>query len=338
MPQSAFQSELPPHFYEQKRVVGLGEILWDCHAEGRQLGGAPANFAVMAARLGDHGILASRLGVDAPGKEAHDVLAGLPLDLNFLQTDTEHATGLARISYEQSALSQASRAALSPRYEILQPAAWDFLDFSPSWRSLAGAAHAVCFGTLAQRSPRSRNTIQKFLAATPPECVRVFDVNLRPPFFEAAMLRDSLALTTLLKMNEQETPHILTLLDAPARVAHLPLEHAAHYLLDTFPGLQLVCITLGRAGSLLVTRDGRHRHPGLPIRPVDTVGAGDAFTAALLHYYLEGASLAILNEAGNRWGAWVASQRGAIPPLDAATLAANAKTIAGLGQQPPHAL
>jgi fructokinase len=337
MPRRARQSEPSPllYEYEQKRVVGLGEILWDCHPEGRQLGGAPANFAVMAARLGDHGILASRLGVDDAGKDAHDVLAGLPLDLNFLQTDTEHATGLARVSHARppsgQAFPSAPSSALSPIYEILQPAAWDFLDFSPSWRMLAAAAHAVCFGTLAQRSPRSRKTIQQFLAATQPECVRVFDVNLRPPFFDAPTLRESLAQATLLKMNHDEVPQLLSLLEAPSRFASLPLPHAAHYLLDTFSTLELVCITLGGAGSLLVTRHDQHRHPGLPCRAIDTVGAGDAFTAALVHYYLEGAPLATLNEAGNRWGAWVASQPGAIPPLDAATLAANAKAIAGAG-------
>ncbi|ACO33184.1 MULTISPECIES: PfkB family carbohydrate kinase [Acidobacterium] len=330
MPQRAPQSEPSSLLYEQKRVIGLGEILWDCHPEGRQLGGAPANFAVMAARLGDHGILASRLGVDDAGKDAHDELACLPLDLNFLQTDTEHPTGLARVIYKRHAHGQALNSA-NPSYEIPQPAAWDFLDFSPSWRSLAGAAHAVCFGTLAQRNPHSRKTIQQFLTATQPECLRVFDVNLRPPFFDAPMLRDSLAHTTLLKMNHKEAPQLLALLQAPARFASLPLQHAAHYLLDAFPALQLVCITLGSAGSLLVTHSDQHHHPGLHSRAIDTVGAGDAFTAALVHYYLDGAPLPILNEAGNRWGAWVASQRGAIPPLDAATLSANAQAIAAAG-------
>jgi fructokinase len=258
------------------------------------------------------------------------VLAGLPLDLSFLQTDTEHPTGLARVSHARPPSGEASPSALSPSYDILQPAAWDFLDFSPSWRLLAAAAHAVCFGTLAQRNPRSRKTIQQFLAATQPECVRVFDVNLRPPFFDAPTLRESLAQATLLKMNHDEVPQLLSLLEAPSRFASLPLPHAAHYLLDTFSTLELVCITLGGAGSLLVTRDDQHRHPGLPCRAIDTVGAGDAFTAALVHYYLDGASLPTMNEAGNRWGAWVASQPGAIPPLDAATLAANAQAIASI--------
>ncbi len=328
MSQSTPQPATAPLVYEQQRVVGIGELVWDCHPEGRQLGGAPANFVVMAARLGDHGILASRLGVDDPGKEAHEVLAGLPVDLNFLQTDTEHATGLVRVSYSRSSPGSV----LDPQYNIPQPAAWDFLNFSAPWRALAASAHAVCFGTLAQRHAKSRQIIHEFLAATQPECVRVFDVNLRPPFYDGPMLRESLALTTLLKMNEQEAPRILSLLNAPPRLANLSLEHAAHYLLEAFPGLQLVCITLGGAGSLLVTRDQQHRHPGLPTRTVDTIGAGDAFTAALLHYYLEGACLPVLNEAGNRWGAWAASHRGAIPPLDAATLASNAQAIAAAGR------
>jgi fructokinase len=93
----------------------------------------------------------------------------------------------------------------------------------------------------------------------------------------------------------------------------------ARRLLERYP-LELVCITLGAHGSLLVTRRGQHRHHGLAATVKDTVGAGDAFTAALTHYYLEGAPLAVLNEAGNRWGAWVASQAGGMPPLKAETL------------------
>lgn len=312
----------PPVLYEQKRVVGLGELVWDYHPGGKALGGAPANFVVMAARLGDHGILASRIGVDDAGKEALAVLAEMPVDLNYLQSDVEHATGTVRVVHDGS----------EPQYNITQPVAWDFLDFTPQWRELAESAHAVCFGTLAQRHPRSRQSIQAFLAATQPECVRVFDANLRQSFYDAAVLRDSLGMTTLLKMNEHEVPRILALLEDTARNAHRIPENAADRLLHNFPALQLVCITLGGEGSLLVTREEQHRHYGVHSNVADTVGAGDAFTAALVHYYLDGAPLPMLNEAGNRWGAWVASQRGAIPALDAETLAGNAQAIAKVGQ------
>ena len=328
MPHAA--SSNAPIVYRQKRVVGLGELLWDHVGNESRLGGAPTNFAVMAARLGDHGILASRVGVDEAGKRALDVLAELPLDLNFLQTDSEHATGAARVVFDQKR---------EPRYEFPSPAAWDYLDFSPQWRELAKSADAVCYGTLAQRNPRSRKTIHAFLAATRPDCLRVFDVNLRQAVIDPAILRDSLAAATLVKLNEEEALRILNLLDLPqqgsATHAHTPkpsLSQIAHLLLREFHSLKLVCITLGEAGSLLVNRHAQHRHHGVSGLVADTVGAGDAFTGALVHYYLDRATLPVLNEAGNRWGAWVASQHGAVPPLDAETLAGNAKAIAEAGQ------
>jgi fructokinase len=316
--------------YRQKIVVGLGEILWDCVGHQRRLGGAPANFAVMAARLGDHGVLATRIGVDDEGKTALDVLSGLPLDLNYLQTDAEHRTGQARVVFDHNK---------DAHYEFPSPAAWDFLDFSPHWRELAGETDAVCYGTLAQRHPRARKTIHAFLAATPQDCLRVFDVNLRQSAIEPGILRDSLAAATLVKLNEHEAARILSLLRPAQRgTAHpsadlpgtdqLNLTQIAQRLLREFPSLKMVCITLGGEGSLLVTRHASHRHLGIEGAVVDTVGAGDAFTGALVHYYLDGAPLPVLNEAGNRWGAWVASQRGAVPPLDAETLAANARAIA----------
>ena len=320
---------IEPTIYRQKVVIGLGEILWDCVGHQRRLGGAPANFAVMAARLGDHGVLASRVGVDEEGKQALDVLAGFPLDLNYLQTDAEHRTGEARLVFDQKR---------DAHYEFPSPAAWDFLDFSPHWRELASQADAVCFGTLAQRHPRARKTIHAFLAATQPACLRVFDVNLRQAAIDAAIVRESLAAATLVKLNEHEAARILSLLHsaqsgtARAGADSLPLTQTAQRLLQDYPLLKMVCITLGDEGSLLVTRHASHRHYGIAGTVIDTVGAGDAFTGALVHYCLDGAPLTVLNEAGNRWGAWVASQRGAVPPLDAVTLYGNAKAIAKAGK------
>jgi fructokinase len=305
----------------QKRVAGIGELVWDRMPEGDRLGGAPANFVVMAARLGDHGIVASRIGADALGQRAFDILADLPVDLEYLQTDAEYPTGAVNVSFDHS----------TPQYEILQPASWDFLDFNSQWRALARSVDAVCFGTLGQRHPHARKAIHAFLDCTTEECLRVFDVNLRRPFFDAQTLHASMPAVNLLKMNDEEAPRILSLLGAPpaatANISESSLFKDAQWLLNEFPQLELVCITLGAAGSLLVNRREYHRHPGLPCTVKDSVGAGDAFTAALVHYALEGAPLAVLNEAGNRWGSWVASQPGAMPPLDAATLAGIAQAI-----------
>lgn len=293
---------------QPKLIVGLGELLWDLLPTGKQLGGAPANFAVMSARLGNHGVIASRVGCDAMGAAAHDYLAPLPADLSYLQTDDKHATGSVSVTLKDG----------QPEYVFHQPVAWDFLDFTAEWRALARRADAVCFGTLAQRYDVSRAAIRSFLAVTREDCVRVFDVNLRTPFYDVQVLVDSLECTTLLKLNEIEMPVVMSLLRlaescAPDKASILK---CARLLLDRFP-LKLICMTMGSQGSLLVTREAHHRHHGIATDIADTVGAGDAFTAALVRFYLQGAPLAVLNEAGNRWGSWVASHRGAMPALPA---------------------
>ncbi len=298
---------------EQRVVVGLGELLWDLLPEGARLGGAPANFAVMAGRLGDRAVVASRVGADALGNQAVDALEALPAESGFLQCDTEYATGTVTVAIRDG----------EPEYTIHEPAAWDRLTLTPEWRELARAADAVCFGTLAQRAEASRGTIRAFLDETRRECLRVFDVNLRAPFWSGEVLRDSLGRATILKLNAGELPHVLVGTGACPYPTEAQDEDAllrgARRLLEQYP-VEMVCITMGARGSLLVTRKGHDRHYGLETRVQDTVGAGDAFTAALTHYYLEGAPLAVLNEAGNRWGAWVASQPGGMPAMKAETL------------------
>ncbi len=309
---------------EPKLVVGLGELLWDLLPEGKQLGGAPANFSVMSARLGNRAVIASRLGEDELGREALARLAALPAEVGAIQPDAKHPTGSVSVTLTEG----------QAEYLIHEPVAWDFLEFTPEWKKLAAEADAVCFGTLAQRQPVTRKTIHAFLAATRRECVRVFDVNLRKPFYTRGVMEDSLAKATILKLNDAEMPEVLRLLrleggettetqDASA------LRKGARALMDEFP-VQLVCVTMGGSGSLLVGREGFDRHQGLPIHVADTIGAGDAFTAALTSYYLQGAPLATLNEAGNRWGSWVASRAGAMPPLPEETRASIERAIAAV--------
>ncbi len=300
-------------------IVGLGELLWDLLPGGRQLGGAPANFAMMASRLGAHGIIASRMGEDELGRAALAMLASMPIDTRYLQRDNTQPTGSVSVELVGG----------QPSYTIHEPVAWDALELTLAWRELAGRADAVCFGGLAQRDARSRETIHAFLAETRPECVRIFDVNFRKPFVNEEVVRASLQRATILKLNDGEMPDLLAFAGLPQapegeteadQVRVDWLARSAQRLLEAWP-MRMVAITLGARGSLLVTREHVARHPGVTTKVADTVGAGDAFTAALTTYYLQApgkldaAALALLNEAGNRWGAWVASQAGAMPQL-----------------------
>jgi fructokinase len=308
-------------------ILGLGELLWDMLPDGPRLGGAPANFTVMAGQLGSHAALLSRIGRDDPGRTAVDRLDPLPADASFLQVDPTHETGRVTVYFEDG----------QPRYTIHQPAAWDFLELTDEWVKLAERADALCFGSLAQRCIESRQTIQTLVAQSSAACIRIFDVNLRAPFYSGEVIQESLELATVVKMNDAEVPLVLGLLGLPVEEApaidelHVldALRQGAVRLLAEFPALSMVAVTRGAQGSLLVTREEWHAHAGIQVRVADTIGAGDAFTAALTHYMLRGADLATLNEAGNRWGAWVASQVGAMPELPDEVRAGIAAVIEG---------
>lgn len=287
-------------------VIGLGELLWDLLPKGKQLGGAPANFAYMAALLGDRSVVASRVGDDRLGQEALWHLKSHGLDVSHVQRDVEHPTGAVKVELDTKGQAE---------YNFVADVAWDFMEFSEDWISLARSTHAVCFGSLAQRNSVSRAAIKSFLCAIPSFAIGIFDVNLRPPHFSGEVLRDSARFAKVLKLNNDEFPRFLELMQCPLKDSQRTDVSAARWLCKEF-GIQLVCITRGPNGSLLVTPSSEDEHPGFRVKIADTVGAGDAFTATMLHHALRGSSLATINDAANRMGAWVASQEGAMPTPD----------------------
>ena len=284
------------------RIVGLGELLWDLLPDGKKLGGAPANFAFHARSLGDEGLVASRIGTDALGREIGARLAELGLPGQYVQEDPGRPTGTVQVILDPQGM---------PTYTITPEVAWDYLSWSPELAELAGTVDAVCFGSLAQRSPTARGTIRRFLAATPRDALRLFDVNLRQSWYSAAVLRESLLTSGIVKLNDAELPVVLRTLGLPADDG---LPAGCRRLREAF-GLRLVCLTLGAEGSLLVGPAGELANPGVPVQVADTIGAGDAFTAVLCHHWLRGSSLERIGEAANRYGAWVAGQVGATPAV-----------------------
>ena len=284
-------------------VVGLGELLWDIFSEGKQLGGAPANFAYMTSLLGDRGIVASRVGEDELGREARQRLQSLGLQTDFVQMDADRPTGTVTVDVDPAG---------QPTFTIATSVAWDDFAWAPEWRALAQQADAVCFGSLAQRCASSRGTIRSFLKSVRPGTTRIFDVNLRQKFYSAEVLSESAALAEIIKVNHEELPVIAKLLGLPFTYDEM---RAAQWLRETY-GSKLVCITRGAKGSIVVGEDEISEHSGYRVFVADTVGAGDAFTAALVYHYLRHASVSTLNEAANRMGAWVASQTGATPTAD----------------------
>jgi fructokinase len=288
-------------------VVGLGELLWDVFPQGKQLGGAPANFAYITSLLGDSGIVASRLGDDSLGREAQEKLQRLGLKTRFVQLDSEHPTGTVNVQLDEKG---------QPQFHITESVTWDYLEWTAQWQALAAQADAVCFGSLAQRCQASRETIRAFIKNLRPGAARVFDVNLRQNFYSEEVVSESLRCCDVFKVNEEELPRVMQLLGMP----HVNDESSAAQLKTRYR-LKLVCVTRGAEGSFLLGDCGTHQHPGLQVDVKDTVGAGDALTASLTHCYLRRTSLAKMNEVANRVAAWVASQAGGTPVADASKLA-----------------
>jgi fructokinase len=288
-------------------VVGLGELIWDVFPEGRRLGGAPSNFAYLSRLLGAEAAVASRVGRDPLGAEAIEKLSRAGVSTEYIQHDDSHPTGTVGVRICEGG---------EPLFNVNENSAWDYLEWTPEWEKLAAGTGVVCFGTLGQRHPAARATVTRFLEATGAGALRLFDVNLRHSFFTPEMLARSLALSTVVKLNAEElsaAAHMLSLSAAGERAT-------AEALLERF-GLDLVAVTRGAGGSLLVAREGADEHAGFPARVADTIGCGDAFAAALARCRRRGATLALSNDIANRVGAWVSTQVGATPEADPATVA-----------------
>ncbi len=282
--------------HENYNIIGFGEILWDLLPDGKQLGGAPANFAYVSSQLGNHGIVLSRVGDDELGRAILDELRSKNLSTDNIQIDEKHQTGIVNVSLDGG----------QPSYEIVENVAWDFLKLSDEWRKIAETSDAVCFGSLAQRNPVSQKTICEFINLT--KKLRIFDVNLRQQFFSPKVLRKSLNLANVVKLNHEELPIIAEMFE----IKTINPIKTAQRLLAQF-GLKLICVTRGANGSFLVTKKEISENAGLKIQVKDTIGAGDAFTAALAHGILRRWQLNEINEFANKVGAFVASNTGAMP-------------------------
>jgi fructokinase len=282
-------------------VIGIGEILWDVFPDGPRFGGAPANFACSVAELASGQIdvyMAGGVGADDLGRRAIEALQLHGVDKSCVAV-VDRPTG--QVLVELDAVGQAS-------YEFAADAAWDNVAWSDGLQQLAARADAVSFSTLGQRSEISRQTIQRFVRATPTKCLRVLDINLRPPFWNEEIVMQSLRLANVLKLNDAELSVLAEMLGWSGADHEL-----LQQLVDRF-SLQLAALTRGAAGALLLRESGEQSDlPGQPTVVVDTVGTGDSFTAALVIGLLSGLPLATINAWGNRIAAFVSSQPGATP-------------------------
>ena len=275
-------------------VVGLGEILWDVFPTEAHLGGAPANFACHAAALGDDAWIVSAVGHDELGDRA----------LEQLRANGVHCEYVARSDRPTGRVDVTIDAAGKASYEFAADCAWDHIH-SEGEQELQQHCGAICFGSLAQRSPRSRGTIRDFLSDAP-QALRMFDVNLRQEFYDRDVIEASLRLASAVKLNEDELPIVAEL----CRVWGPDQRAMLRGLVESFD-LRLAALTCGPAGALLMTPTEESHAPAPDVTVVDTVGAGDAFTATLVHDFLRGIPLDTINRHANAVAAYVCSQPGA---------------------------
>jgi fructokinase len=287
------------------QIVGLGEILWDVFPDGARFGGAPANFACSASGLAAGSArvsMAGAVGGDDLGRRALAEFTARGVDVAAVAVLSE-PTG--RVDVTVDAAGHAS-------YVFAPDCAWDTLPWSDSLERLAAATTAVCFGTLSSRGVTSRATIRRFIAAVPSPALRILDINLRPPFWSPEIVRDSLPFANIVKCNDDELPVVAKILGLSGSP-----EAILRQLVDRHD-LRLAALTRGAKGSLLVTADGSSSDlPGTPVDVVDTVGAGDAFTAAVTLGLLAGWPLSKLHAHAERVAAYVCTQRGGTPPIPA---------------------
>ncbi len=280
------------------KIIGIGELVWDLLPSGRQLGGAPVNFAFWCNRLGSEGYPVSAIGRDELADAAMEALSDTGLDLSFMQHN-EYPTGRVHVTLSGEGI---------PAYDIVESVAWDALQADSRTLELAACANAVCWGSLAQRAETSRKTILALIDAAPERCLKVFDINIRQQWYTPAVIRESLMRADILKLNEDELPLVARMFDLGEEKAG-----AIKRLVGRFD-LRYVVYTAGSSHSEI--HDGSGMVSSIPtpkVEVVDTVGAGDSFTAAFVTSLLQGASIDACHRKAVEVAASVCTIHGAIP-------------------------
>jgi fructokinase len=283
-------------------VVGIGELLWDLFPAGKKMGGAPANFAFHAQSLGAESYVVSAIGSDKLGQEILDNLKKVDLTDQYIRTNKKHPTGTVEVNLDAKG---------NPNFVIHTDVAWDYISFSKKLSDLSVKADAICFGTLAQRAIQSRQTIKKVLQASGRQCLKIFDINLRQTFYTVEIIMSGLFLANCLKLNDHELDLLASILSLKGSENHI-----LKTLLEKF-NLDIIALTKGEKGSRLFTRTTESNLPASKIRIVDTVGAGDAFTAGLAMGLLQNRPLEQIHSNASKLAAYVCTQEGATPPLPA---------------------
>ena len=295
-----------------KTVTGIGEALWDCLPEGRKFGGAPTNFAYHCSQFGLDAWAASAIGDDELGDEILDICKGV--NLQVICPKVPYETGTVQVTLDEKGI---------PQYNIKKGVAWDNIPYSDKLAQLALRTDAVCFGSLAQRSSVSRDTIRRFIDNMPEDALKVFDINLRQNFFTKEVIEESLNLCNVLKINDEELVTVSRLFgwlaesdeDFDTIWRNIEFKSCCRNILTKY-NLRMLILTCGVNGSYVFTPDGEISELGTPkVEVADTVGAGDSFTAAFVSCILLGKTIKEAHKCAVDVSAFVCTQHGAMPKI-----------------------
>lgn len=280
-------------------IVGIGEALWDCLPDGREIGGAPANFAYHAGRSGLKALAVSAVGDDPLGRELTEKLAHNGVECVFDVVD--YPTGTVQVEVDSHGI---------PSYDIKENVAWDNIPYTQRHEEIAHNCLAVCFGTLAQRSEVSRNTIRRFIESMPSneDTYKVFDINLRQHYYSKELIEESLRICNILKINDDE----LGVLKKMFNYREASDREVCKAFLTDYD-LSALILTCGTEGSHVFTINEESYMETPKVDVVDTVGAGDSFTAAFIASLIKGKSMKEAHESAVKVAALVCTRKGAMP-------------------------
>ena len=279
----------------ENKVVVFGEMLWDCLPSGPVAGGAPMNVALNLHQLGLNSRLISAVGKDEDGEKLLEFLKGFQLPINLIQQKEEHETSKVLVDDSDPE---------NMKYTIVSPVAWDFITWNPTMDEAVSSADAFVFGTLGVRNPESLNTLIKLLHH---QTLRIFDANLRPPFYDFEIIETLLGFADILKINEDELEVFADYFDLEPSV-----NAVCEYLDQHFP-MDLICVTKGSKGALVYEKGHIIEHPGYKVKVEDSIGAGDAFLSGFIKMYLEDNPPEKTLDFASKLGAFVATKKGGTP-------------------------
>ena len=282
-------------------ILSIGEVLWDLLPAGRKVGGAPANVAFHCMQLGADVRMLSRVGDDDLGRELIEFYRSLGLSTELIETDPTAPTGTVGVELIDG----------QPKYTIHENVAWDRIEATDDAIRFAQTADAVCFGSLAARNEATLRTIRRLVSETPQTALRVLDLNLRDPFVDRNVIESVLGLANILKMNDDELVRISEMFDVPGSA----VKQQTEWIIDRY-ALKMLILTCGSHGSMIFVAGQEFFHPGCKVNIIDTVGAGDAFTATVIVGLLSDWPIDTINERANEIAAFVCTQSGATPVLN----------------------